>query len=277
MLGRISLTLLLVFPFLGFAQNREFPVDTMVVTNHSVTINGQRIEYSVQAGMQPLWDDTGKVNATVFYTYYKRKGVTNIEERPILFSFNGGPGSASVWMEIGYTGPKVLKIDEEGYPIQPYGIVDNPNSILDVADIVYVNPINTAYSRTVPEAGKEVKRDEFFGINADISYLAKWMSTFVSRNERWLSPKFLIGESYGGTRVSGLAHELQSSQWMYLNGVILVSPADYKAFESDRPLSIGLNFPYYAATAWHHGKLSADLQSKAVEELLPEVEEFTVN
>lgn len=277
MLGRISLTLLLAFPFLGFAQNREFPVDTMVVTNHSVTINGQRIEYSVQAGMQPLWDDTGKVNATVFYTYYKRKGVTNIEERPILFSFNGGPGSASVWMEIGYTGPKVLKIDEEGYPIQPYGIVDNPNSILDVADIVYVNPINTAYSRTVPEAGKEVKRDEFFGINADISYLAKWMSTFVSRNERWLSPKFLIGESYGGTRVSGLAFELQNSQWMYLNGVILVSPADYKAFESDRPLSIGLNFPYYAATAWHHGKLSADLQSKAVEELLPEVEEFTVN
>ena len=200
-----------------------------------------------------------------------------MDERPIVFSFNGGPGSASVWMEIGYTGPKVLKIDEEGYPIQPYGIVDNPNSILDVADIVYVNPINTAYSRTVPEAGKEVKRDQFFGINADIKYLAEWMSTFVSRNERWLSPKFLIGESYGGTRVSGLAHELQSSQWMYLNGVILVSPADYKAFESDRPLSIGLNFPYYAATAWHHGKLSTELQSKAVEEWLPEVEEFTVN
>ena len=129
-------------------------------------------------------------------------------------------------MHIAYTGPKILKIDDEGYPVQPYGIKENPHSMLDVADIVYVNPVNTGYSRMIPDKeGKDPDRKKFFGINADITYLADWLNTFVSRNNRWLSPKYLIGESYGGTRVSGLALELQERQWMYLNGVVLVSPA----------------------------------------------------
>jgi carboxypeptidase C (cathepsin A) len=116
-----------------------------------------------------------------------------------------------------------LKIDDEGYPVQPYGIKDNPYSILDVADIVFVDPVNTGFSRIID---KDAPKSNFFGINADIKYLAEWIGTFVSRNNRWASPKYLIGESYGTTRVSGLANALQESQWMYLNGVILVSPTD---------------------------------------------------
>ncbi len=119
--------------------------------------------------------------------------------RPLVISFNGGPGTPSVWMEIGYTGPRVLDVDDEGFPVEPYGLHDNPNSILDVADIVYVDPVNTGYSRKINE---NIPGDNFFGVNEDIKYLADWINTFVTRNNRWASPKFLIGESYGTTRVS---------------------------------------------------------------------------
>jgi carboxypeptidase C (cathepsin A) len=209
----------------------------------------------------------------VFYTYYERSDVKDLSARPLVISFNGGPGTSSVWMEIGYTGPRMLKIDDEGYPIQPYGLRDNPHSILDVADIVYVDPVNTGFSRP---ADKDIPPATFFGVNADIKYLAGWISTFVSRYKRWASPKFLIGESYGTTRVSGLALELQNNQWMYLNGVILVSPTDL-GIDRNGPVDAALSLPYYAATAWYHKKLPADLQSKDLDAVLPEVETFTIN
>jgi len=273
--------LILLFSFnYSYSQNAAIPTDTAVITHHSTIINNKKIDYSATTGTQPLWDKSGKPIATLYYTYYKKKtslkkGAT-LDARPLVFSFNGGPGSASVWMHIAYTGPKVLKVDDEGYPIQPYGIKDNPHSILDVADIVFINPVNTGYSRMIPADGKDVDRDQFFGINADIKYLAEWMNTFVSRNNRWLSPKYLIGESYGGTRVSGLALELQNKQWMYLNGVILVSPADYKAFQSDPAISSAINFPYFTATAWYHNMLPKSLQEKDLLEILPESEEFAI-
>jgi carboxypeptidase C (cathepsin A) len=266
-----------VYSNLLISQSRTIPVDTTIVTNHSVTIKGTKINYTATTGTQPVWDENGKPIATLYYTYYKKNTSVKMDKRPLLISFNGGPGSASVWMHVAYTGPKVLNIDDEGYPMQPYGIHDNHNSILDIADIVYVNPVNTGYSRTIPESGEEVKRDLFFGINADIKYLAEWLNTFISRNQRWLSPKYLIGESYGGTRVSGLALELQEKQWMYLNGVILVSPADYNVFQSDSPISSSLNLPYFAAAAWHHKALPSELQQKDLLEVLPEVEEYTLN
>ena len=271
-----TLFLGLVFLVFSYGQSRKLPVDTTVVTSHTATINGQTFEYKANAGTIPVWDDMGKPIASLFYTYYERQG-SDQAERPLLISFNGGPGSASVWMHVAYTGPKVLMIDEEGYPVQPYGVQDNPHSVLDVADIVFVNPANTGYSRTIPESGDEVKRDMFFGINADIKYLAEWVNTFVTRYNRWRSPKYIIGESYGGTRVMGLSLALQDMQWMYLNGVILVSPADYKSYGADNALSSALNIPYMAATAWHHGVLPEDLQSKDLLEVLPEVEDFAVN
>lgn len=259
------------------AQERKLPIDTSIVTKHTATINGSSINYTATTGTMPVWDDNGQPIASLFYTYYAKQGSKDNSNRPLVISFNGGPGSASVWMHIAYTGPKVLRIDDEGYPVQPYGIQDNPFSILDVADIVFVNPANTGYSRTIPESGEKVDKKKFFGINADIKYLADWLNTFVTRYNRWLSPKYLIGESYGGTRVMGLSLELQDRQWMYLNGVILVSPADYKSYGADNALSSALNVPYMTAAAWHHQVLPPDLQSKDLLEVLPEVEKFAVD
>lgn len=273
----ICILLLLVFVTKANAQNRTIAVDTTIITNHTTTIKGTKISYIATTGTQPVWDEAGKPIATLHYTYYKRSNAGSSAKRPLLISFNGGPGSASVWMHVAYTGPKVLNIDSEGYPVQPYGIHDNVHSVLDIADILYVNPVNTGYSRTIPASGKDIKKELFFGINADIKYLAEWLNTFISRHERWLSPKYLIGESYGGTRVSGLALELQERQWMYLNGVILVSPADYKVFKSDRPISSSLNLPYFTAAAWYHKMLPPELQSKDLLDILPESEEYALN
>jgi carboxypeptidase C (cathepsin A) len=246
--------------------------DYSVITENSVTIKGQKVSYKAMTGSIPVWNDSGKVIAGVFYTYYERSDVKDRNARPLVISFNGGPGTTSIWMELGYTGPRILNIDDEGYPVQPYGFKENNNSILDVADIVYVDPVNTGYSRIVGNTPGAT----FFGVNADIKYLAQWINTFVTRNNRWLSPKYLIGESYGTTRVSGLALELQNTQWMFLNGVILVSPTTL-GIERDGPTGAALYLPYYAATAWYHKMLPADLQNKDLTAMLSEVEEFTVN
>jgi carboxypeptidase C (cathepsin A) len=259
------------------AQDSRIPLDTTIVTTNEVSVNGQKITYKATTGMQPVWDDHGEVIASLYFTYYQRTNVKNREKRPIIMSFNGGPGSASVWMHIAYTGPKVLNIDEEGYPIQPYGVKDNPNSIIDVADIVYINPVNTGYSRPVVKEGEKLDKSLFFGINADVKYLASWLNTFISRNNRWQSPKYIIGESYGGTRVMGLAAELQNRQWMYLNGVIMVSPADYRVLRTDSALSSSLNLPYFTAAAWFHKMLPAELQNKDLLDVLPLSEEYAIN
>lgn len=270
---RLIFTALLIF-MLQHLQAQRIPLaDSAIVTKHQITANGQRISYSAMAGTQPVWDGNGKVLATVHYTYYFKNDISDKKNRPLVISFNGGPGSGSVWMHLAYTGPRLLNIDDEGYPLQPYGVKENPYSILDVADIVYIDPVNTGFSRILDE---KVDCSLFFGVNADIKYLAEWLNTFVTRNNRWTSPKYLIGESYGTTRVAGLAHELQNSQWMYLNGVILVSPTEL-GIKRDGALEKALRWPYYAATAWYHKKLATDLQAKDLEDILPQVEQFTMN
>ncbi|WP_349318119.1 S10 family serine carboxypeptidase-like protein [Chitinophaga sp. MM2321] len=247
--------------------------DTTVTSTHEVTIKGQKVPYKTIAGTQPVWDQDGKVIAGLFYTYYERTDIKDRSSRPLVISFNGGPGTPSVWMQIAYTGPRLLNIDDEGYPVQPYGLHENSQSILDIADILYIDPANTGFSRL---ADKDVPREKFFGVNADIKYLAEWISTFVSRHNRWASPKYLIGESYGTTRVSGLALELQNAQWMYFNGVILVSPTEL-GISRNGPVDAALRLPYFAAAAWYHKALSSDLQQKDLTALLPEVEQFTIN
>jgi carboxypeptidase C (cathepsin A) len=178
-------------------------------------------------------------------------------------------------MHLGYTSPKQLVIDDEGYPVQPYGVRDNPHSILDVADIVYVNPVNTGFSRILDP---ETPRSQFFGPEPDVAYLAQWIDLFVSRQGRWTSPKYLIGESYGTTRVAGLAGQLQNAHWMYLNGVILVSPTGLGLDPDGAGTNATvLKLPYYAAAAHYHGQLPADLQARPLEELLPEVEAFALD
>ena len=269
---------MLLGTLLSFSQSRSIPLDTLVKTTHNTTVKGEMFSYTAETGTQPVWDKEGDPMATLFYTYYTRNNVKDRVNRPLIISFNGGPGSASVWMHIAYTGPRILNIDEEGYPIQPYGFRSNPNSIIDVADIVFVNPVNTGYSRMVADKeGKMPDKKLFFGINADIKYLAEWVNTFVSRHNRWESPKYIIGESYGGTRVMGLSNELQNSQWMYLNGVILVSPADYNLYSTGQPIYSAINLPYFTAAAWYHKALSSELQNKDLLEILPEAEEYSIN
>jgi len=259
-----------------WSQTRTLPVDTSVTTKHKLTTQNDSFNYTATTGTQPVWDENGDPIASLHYTYYTKDNVGNRSQRPLVISFNGGPGSGSVWMHLAYTGPRVLNIDTEGYPVQPYGIANNPYSILDVADIVYVNPVNTGYSRTIPASGKEVDRSKFFSVNADIAYLAEWLNTFVTRNNRWSSPKYLIGESYGTTRVSGLALALQNNQWMYLNGVILVSPTEL-GINREGPVEVANRLPYFAAAAWYQKKLPNTLQNKPLKEVLEEVEAYTIN
>ncbi|WP_200976918.1 S10 family peptidase [Echinicola sp. 20G] len=270
-------SILSVLTFLGISLSlmaqEKLNSDSSATSKHQVTIKGKSVPYTATVGTQPVWDNDGKEVAYLFYTYYERTDISDKANRPLVISFNGGPGSASIWMHIAYTGPVLLNIDDEGNPVQPYGVKDNPHSILDVADIVYVDPVNTGYSRITD---KEAKRSMFFGVNADIDYLAEWVRTFVNRQNRWASPKFLIGESYGTTRVSGLVNRLQGNEWMYFNGVVLVSPTDL-GIDRDGPIAAANYLPYYAATAWYHGVLDPSLQSKDLEEILPEVEEFTVS
>ena len=280
---KIPFLLICLVSFSTSAENlaREIKPESQVTTRHKTKINGSSVSYSATAGTQPVWDQEGEAVATLFYTYYQRTDIKDSANRPLVMSFNGGPGSASVWMHVAYTGPRILKIDDEGYPLQPYGVQTNPHSILDVADIVFINPVNTGYSRVLKDKDgklpdKEKQQAMFFGVNADIKYLADWLNTFVTRNNRWRSPKYLIGESYGTTRVSGLALELQNRQWMYLNGVVLVSPTEI-GIERQGPVEAANRLPYFAATAWHHKKLPSEYQNLDLLEFLPQVETFALD
>ena len=271
---------MLILAMLGLlvGQSRHMPADTSVVTKHKTTIRGKKVDYKATTGTQPVWNDDGHPIAAVHYTYYERTDIKKDPSRPIMISFNGGPGSGSVWMHLAYTGPMILNVDDEGFPVQPYGVKSNPHSILDVADIVFVNPVNTGFSRILD---KDTKKETFFGVNADIAYLAEWINTFIQRVNRWESPKYLIGESYGTTRVSGLAAALQGRQWMYINGVILVSPTelgiDSGSGRRAGPLGAALRLPYFTAAAWYHNKLPRDLQRKDLLDVLDEAEDYAIN
>ena len=157
---------------------RVLPADTKLTNTAVATIRGARVPYRVTTGTQPVYGEDGGTIAALHYTFYERTDVSDTARRPLFISFNGGPGSGSLWMHLGYTSPKQLVIDDEGFPVQPYGVRDNPHSILDVADIVYVNPANTGFSRILDD---EIDREVFFGVEADITYLADWIDVFVSR------------------------------------------------------------------------------------------------
>lgn len=247
------------------------PLDSAVVTAGQVTIRGETVPYTATTGTLPVYNDAGEPIAAVFYVAYERSDVQDRANRPLSFSFNGGPGSSSVWMHLGYTGPMRLNIDSEGNPVRPYGVRENPYSILDVTDIVFVDPVNVGLSRMVE--GQD--RSQFFGVNADARYLSAWIETYVNRNDRWASPKFLIGESYGTTRVSAMARTLQNNQKMFFNGVVLVSPTGL-GISRGGPVDEALTLPHYTATAWYFGKLPPALQQRDLDEILPEVEAFTI-
>ena len=249
---------------------------SVTTTRHSVTIGGKKIDYSAYTGYLNLQNDTGKMIAKVFFTYYKKEG-EDAGKRPVTFTFNGGPGSSSVWLHMGGLGPKRVLLKDDGAASgPPYQYINNEYSWLDKTDLVFIDPVSTGYSRSAP--GENPK--QFHGYLEDISSMGSFVRHFLSRYERWGSPKYLAGESYGTTRAAGLSKYLQDRHRIYLNGIFLISSVlnfgtnDYYV-GNDLPRA--LYIPSYTAAAWYHKKLAADLQSKDLTAYLPEVEAFTIN
>jgi len=241
-----------------------------VITKHTITVGGKPLSYTAACGMMPIRED-GKKTDHIFYIAYTKDGVTDRESRPVLFSFNGGPGSSSVWMHLGFTGPRVIAYEEEGWiPKPPYRMVDNEHTILDVADIVYIDPVGTGYSRMMP--GEDPHK--YHGVMEDIQSVGEFIRLYLHRNDRWGSPKYIIGESYGTTRAAGLTGYL-SEQGIYIDGTILVSTMTLGVQQGEE-LSNATILPHYTATAWYHKKLPADLQAKPLREVLDLAEAFAL-
>ncbi len=244
------------------------------VTQHNVVIDNVNIAYTATAGTLVLKNDEDEPRASIFYVAYTKKGVEDTSVRPITFSFNGGPGSSSVWLHLGVLGPRRVLMEDEGNPLPPpFQVVQNEASLLDVTDLVFIDPVSTGYSRAAP--GEEVK--QFHGVEQDIKSVGEFIRLYTARHQRWNSPKFLIGESYGTTRAAGLASHLHQELGMYVNGIMLVS--SILNFQSAR-FDLGNDLPYilflptYAATAWYHKRLPDDLQELELTAFLTEVEAF---
>jgi len=228
------------------------PKEESSVTDHSIKLAGQTIPYKATAGTILLKNDKDEPEALVFYTAYTRSDVKDTAQRPLAFLYNGGPGSASIWLHMGSFGPKrVVTVNAGVTPPAPYKLEDNPNCLLDKADLVFIDPVGTGFSKAV---GKAQNKD-FWGVDQDAKSLAQFVQTYVSRNNRWNSPKFLIGESYGTFRNAVLANVLQQRNGLYLNGLVMVSSVwdlGTISFYPGVDLSYILYLPSYAATAWYH-------------------------
>jgi carboxypeptidase C (cathepsin A) len=256
-------------------KEKEKSKDKTQVTEHSITLNGKKIDYTATAGTLALKDAEGKTTADIFYIAYTQKQEgDSVRQRPLTFSFNGGPGSSSVWMHLGLLGPKRVKLQDNGFAVPPpYELVENEFSLLDETDLVFIDPVGTGYSR----AAKPEDAKNFYGLNEDARSIAEFIRLYVTTNARWPSPKFLIGESYGTTRAAALSGELLRSHRMNLNGLMLVSTVlNFQTIwgGDGNDLPHILYLPSYAATAWYHKKLSKELQAKPVEEVLEEAEAF---
>ena len=232
------------------------PAESDSVTQHVVTINGEAIHYTATAGNLLVRDDSGAAIGSFFYVAYTKDGADPLE-RPVTFLYNGGPGSATIWLHMGSVGPvRVVTDDAASTPPAPYEIRDNPYSLIDKSDLVFVDAMSTGFSHIV---GKGTGK-EFFGTDPDINSFADFVTRYVTVNNRWNSPKFLMGESYGTTRSAGLANVLDD-RGMPLNGVILVSSylneyVDFPGPPYALDIPYVLYLPTMAATAWYHDKLS---------------------
>jgi carboxypeptidase C (cathepsin A) len=262
-------------------EPKKEPVDQIVETHHSITIADEKINYTVTTGIMILKEETAdrdkesenaKPKAAFFFAAYTKDGVDDKTRRPLTFAFNGGPGSSSVWLHLGLVGPRRVYMTDEGYmPQPPFKLVDNEYSLLDVSDLVFIDPVSTGFSR--PVEGQKAR--EFHGFKKDIESVGDFIRLYTTRYQRWTSPKFLIGESYGTTRSAGLSGYLQDRHGMYLNGIMLVSSIlDFQTadFDPGNDLPYILILPTYAATAFYHGKIKT---RKTLESFLKDVEKFT--
>jgi len=252
--------------------------ETSSTTKHSITLKGEKIDYSVTTGTIVLNEEDVeeglKQKASIFFVAYIKDNAP--EDRPVTFSFNGGPGSSSVWLHLGLVGPKRVQMTDKGEPIgPPHQLVDNEFSLLDKTDLVFIDPVSTGYSRPVPKE----KPDQFHNVKTDIESVGEFIRVWTTRNKRWTSPKFLIGESYGTTRAAGLAGYLHQRHGMYLNGIMFVSSIlnfITARFDEGNDLPFILFLPSYAATAWYHKKIAEDLQAD-LEKTVQEARDFALN
>jgi carboxypeptidase C (cathepsin A) len=264
-------------------EEKPAPKDNIVESHHAVTIGGKEIKYTVTTGTMVLKEETAdrekesegeKPRAQIFFIAYTKDGAKDKSKRPLTFSFNGGPGSASVWLHMGVLGPRRAVLEFDGsLPRPPYQLTDNEYSLLDETDLVFIDPVSTGYSRAV----EGQKPAEYHGFKKDIESVGDFIRLYATRYKRWLSPKFLIGESYGTTRAAGLSGYLFDRHGMMLNGIMLISSVlDFATidftFGNELPYIVYL--PGYAATAWYHNALKSKHQP--LQEFLAEVEEFAL-
>ena len=260
--------------------------DRLVVTEHKLVVGKKTLEYTATCGTVVLREEevkdgtrqADKPRASVFFIAYTLKGAgkgqSKVEARPITFSFNGGPGSSSVWLHLGILGPQRVVTDEMGRPPPPpYGLVDNEHTLLTHSDLVFIDPVGTGHSRVADGE----KAAEFHEYQRDLDAVGEFIRQHLTRHGRWGSPKYLIGESYGTTRAAGLSLHLQDKHDLFLNGLMLVSMAvdlQTLSFDHGNELPYPLVLPSYAATAWYHQALVPQLQSKSLRDVIAAAEAF---
>ena len=248
--------------------------ETPVVTHHSIAVGGKTIDYTATVAQMPLKDAAGETEAHIFYMAYTLDGAPDAAKRPLTFCFNGGPGSASMWVHMGGMGPRNAKLLPNGaMPPPPYEVVDNPHTWLDRTDLVFIDPVGTGYSRAKTI---EVAR-RMNGVQGDIQSVGEFIRMYITRNTRQLSPLFIAGESYGTFRAAGLAGSLLD-RGIAFNGIVLIGTVLNLETVSSRSddMVFQLELPTYAADAWYHKKLPADLQRKDLKSVLTEVEGFAL-
>jgi carboxypeptidase C (cathepsin A) len=247
--------------------------DKISQTSHTVRVEGKEIKYTATVGTLPIALDDGKVAARMFFVAYTKDG-EEAKSRPIAFLHNGGPGSATIWLHMGSFAPKHVQMGEEGFqPAPPFRLVDNENSLIDVSDVVFIDAIDTGYSRAAPG----VNAAQFDGQSGDIRAFGEFINNYLTIYGRWASPKYLINESYGTIRSAGLAQELQARHGIELNGVVLISSLlTYQTLSPapDNDVAYASNIETFAADAWFHKKLPADLQQQRLDQVVDQARTF---
>ncbi|MGZ5483848.1 MAG: S10 family peptidase [Pyrinomonadaceae bacterium] len=252
------------------------PEEPPVVTKHEIRVGGRTHRYTATTGMMPIKNRDGETEARLFFMAYTLDDASNRARRPLTFSFNGGPGSSSVWLHLGTVGPKRVRMNSDGgMPAPPFELVDNEHTWLTQTDLVFIDPVGTGYSR----AARPDLNAKFLGLQGDIESVGEFIRLYLTRNERWASPLFLVGESYGTTRASALSGYL-IDRGIAFNGIMLVSAImnfQTTAFAPGNDLPYTLFLPAYAATAWYHKRLPSDLLSRPLTEVVAEVEDWSLN
>ena len=256
-------------------NNAEKPTITEqppVTTRHKLSLNGAEPAYSATVGMLPLKDEQGEINAQIFYTAYQLD-CPDSAARPLVFVFNGGPGSASIWLHMGALGPKRVDMGADGFmPPPPYKLIDNAHTWLDLGDLVFIDPVGTGYSH----AADPVDNKKYWGLEADLEAVGEFIRLYLSRSKRWISPLYLAGESYGTTRAAGLAGRL-IDRGIAFNGIVLLSTVmNFQTirFTKGNDLPYALYVPSYCASAHYHGALSDELNARELRPLLQEAADW---